>query len=139
LQTVSTTLSCLLALFNINCNQLYHDESFLMYWLIMIGVAPGAKVAFFDMQDSSKGYLSAPQNLATSLFSPLYSSGARVFSNSYGGGTYYTSSCYDVDYFSYNNPDSLIIFAAGNSGKISLLFCFQVFLISCHVVYVLLH
>ena len=74
-------------------------------------------MAFFDIESASKGYLTLPTDLASSLFSPLRSAGARVMSNSWGGGGYYTSSCYDVDYFSYQNPDTLIIFAAGNDGE----------------------
>ena len=87
------------------------------------GVAPGAKVAFYDLQSSYSGYMSVPSDLSASLFSALYSAGARVMSNSWGGGTYYTSQCYDVDYFSYHNPDVLILFAAGNQGIIFIHAC----------------
>ncbi|HEY8269595.1 MAG TPA: S8 family serine peptidase [Pseudobdellovibrionaceae bacterium] len=53
------------------------------------------------------------------LFSKAYADGARVHSNSWGSarnfGAYdnYASS---LDEFTFNNPDMLIIFAAGNSG-----------------------
>lgn len=53
------------------------------------------------------------------LFSKAYADGARVHSNSWGAarnfGAYdnYASS---VDDFMFNNPDMLIVFAAGNSG-----------------------
>ncbi len=53
------------------------------------------------------------------LFSKAYADGARVHSNSWGSarsfGAYdnYASS---VDEFMFNNPDMLIVFAAGNSG-----------------------
>lgn len=80
------------------------------------GVAPGAKVAFFDIEDGSSGVLSVPSDLSSGLLSPLRDTGARVMSNSWGGGGYYTSQCYDVDSFSYYNPDSLVVFAAGNNG-----------------------
>jgi hypothetical protein len=81
------------------------------------GVAPGAKVAFYDVQRGGQAYLTMPA-LATSLFPTLYKSGARVFSNSWGstGSDTYTDKCYDVDYYTYNNPDVLVLFAAGNSG-----------------------
>jgi hypothetical protein len=57
-------------------------------------------------------------SLAAYVFPTLYNSGARVFSNSWGsaGSDEYTDKCYDVDMYTYNNPDVLILFAAGNSG-----------------------
>ena len=48
------------------------------------GVAPGAKVAFLDVQKSDSPYLSIP-DMETQLLSTLYGSGARVMSNSWGG------------------------------------------------------
>ena len=48
------------------------------------GVAPGAKVAFVDVQNSDSPYLSIP-DLSNKLLTTLYGAGARVFSNSWGG------------------------------------------------------
>ena len=81
------------------------------------GVAPAAKVAFYDVQKDGQAYLNMP-GLRSSLFPTLYNAGARVFSNSWGaaGSDYYSDKCYDVDTYTYSNPDVLIIFAAGNTG-----------------------
>ena len=78
-------------------------------------MAPGAKVTFYDIQGTNS-YLSIPSNLANNMFKSQRNAGARVLSNSWGGGNYYNSYCYDTDYFTYNNPDVLILFAAGNYG-----------------------
>jgi len=83
------------------------------------GVAPGAKVAFYDVMGGSSAYLSIP-DLYSYLFPSLYKAGARIMSNSWGsfsGESEYTERSYDADNFAYNYPDTLIIFAAGNSGS----------------------
>jgi subtilisin family serine protease len=85
------------------------------------GIAHGAKIAFFDLQKGSAGGLNVPADMAA-IFDPLYEAGARVFSNSWGNpsiGGYansYTLAARYVDLFMYYHPDSLIVFAAGNSG-----------------------
>ncbi len=48
------------------------------------GIAPNAKVVFFDVQGGSSAYLSIP-DLDSGLLRQQYLSGARVFSNSWGG------------------------------------------------------
>lgn len=54
------------------------------------------------------------------MFYPMYLAGARVFSNSWGSygsnANRYTSDSRSVDIFMSTYPDSLILFAAGNSG-----------------------
>lgn len=62
--------------------------------------------------------LSVPSKLGD-LFAKAYADGARIHTNSWGGAR--TFGAYDnfaiqVDEWSYNNPDMLILFAAGNSG-----------------------
>lgn len=85
------------------------------------GVAAAAKIAFYDIQSSSGGYLSVPYDLRT-LFRPLYAAGARVLSNSWGnpaiGGSSnsYNAASRTVDLFMQQYPDALVIFAAGNNG-----------------------
>ena len=80
------------------------------------GMAPNAKLAFFDImgQDNS-GDLFIPVHFGD-LFSPAYMAGARIHSNSWGGGFVYDSFCLDVDEYLYDNPDFLVFFAAGNDG-----------------------
>ncbi len=62
--------------------------------------------------------LSVPSKLGD-LFAKALSEGARIHTNSWGGAR--TFGAYDgfavqTDEWSYNNPDMLILFAAGNSG-----------------------
>ena len=80
------------------------------------GVAPGAKVAFFDV-GLSTGDLSVPSNFATRLFPPGYRAGARIFSNSWGtpAAKSYTTSDTEIDKFMYNNDDALIFVSGGNN------------------------
>jgi hypothetical protein len=107
------------------------------------GVAPDAKVAFYDIQNGSNSSLKIPANLNTDLFavmhgmgtydadraSPVYCSthwalfvvhtvGARVFSNSWGqvASSGYDSRSMYSDQFMYAHQDSLVLFAAGNNG-----------------------
>ena len=84
------------------------------------GIASKSKIAFFDIGNSSNGVLSVPGNIASDLFYPLYKAGARVFSNSWGssgdGANAYTTDARAVDAFMVTFPDTLILFAAGNSG-----------------------
>jgi subtilisin family serine protease len=102
------------------------------------GVAPGAKIAFFDIgralpspspspaslssPPSSLGYSMAAipimiPRLSSVLFPTAYAAGARVHSNSWAGGlTLYTEYSLEVDSYLYENPDFLVVLAAGNRG-----------------------
>lgn len=81
------------------------------------GMAPDAKIAFYDIGYSNGEYLTVPP-LSSELFPKAYAAGARVHTNSWGDlGALYSQSAYDVDAYSYQNPDFLIFFAAGNSGQ----------------------
>ena len=51
------------------------------------------------------------------LFEPAYFAGAKLHSDSWGGGYSYDSFCLDVDEYTYNHPDFLTFFAAGNDGS----------------------
>lgn len=80
------------------------------------GVAPNAKLAFVDCGVSGGG-LSIP-NTAEELYGPSYLAGSRIHSNSWGssfsGSGYYANN--DIDQYLYDHTDSVILFAAGNSG-----------------------
>lgn len=85
------------------------------------GHAYNAKIAFYDMENDDYYSLWAPSNIDTDMFLPLYSTGgARIITNSWGdtsSNAAYTSHSRDVDQFMYDYPDSLVIFAAGNTGS----------------------
>lgn len=83
------------------------------------GMAHDAKIAFADLfagdTTNSAGSLSTG-NIYT-LFNTMYSSGARIFTNSWGTkNNVYDSSSSDVDKFMWLNPDALVLFSAGNQG-----------------------
>eukprot|EP00602_Paraphysomonas_sp_CaronLab_P011971 CAMPEP_0185043680 /NCGR_PEP_ID=MMETSP1103-20130426/43035_1 /TAXON_ID=36769 /ORGANISM="Paraphysomonas bandaiensis, Strain Caron Lab Isolate" /LENGTH=1172 /DNA_ID=CAMNT_0027583879 /DNA_START=825 /DNA_END=4343 /DNA_ORIENTATION=+ len=81
------------------------------------GIASGAKLAFFDIGVSKNhgGYLVTPDDISE-IFPASYSAGARIHSNSWGGGFWYDSYCHEVDKYLYENPNFLAIFSAGNHG-----------------------
>ena len=85
------------------------------------GHAYNSKVAFYDMENDASYSLWAPSNIDTDMFLPMYSTGgARILTNSWGDTSdvaLYTSHARDVDQFMYDYPDSLILFAAGNTGS----------------------
>jgi hypothetical protein len=82
----------------------------------MNGMAPDAKITFFDLGVTGMNYLKVP--IVTEIFESAYKSGARVHTNSWGnpGGIYGQIST-DVDQFMVDHPDSLILYSAGNNGK----------------------
>jgi subtilisin family serine protease len=80
------------------------------------GVAPTAKIAFFDLADKS-GSLYIPP--VTQHYTAFRQAKALVCSNSWGGafskkGGYYANG--EVDKYLYKNMDTLIVFANANSG-----------------------
>lgn len=81
------------------------------------GVAPNAKVAFVDVATPGSG-LYIPST-SDALYTPSYSAGARVHTNSWGSlyttGSYYSAA--DVDQYLVDHMDSTIIFSAGNNGQ----------------------
>lgn len=81
------------------------------------GVAPDAKVSFFDVGEMNEEYLLVP-DLEKYVLPMAYEAGARVHSNSWGT----TSNQYDyfsaeVDTFTYSHSDMLVVFAVGNLGE----------------------
>ena len=66
----------------------------------------------------ASGLFGIPDDLAT-LFQDAYDQGARIHSNSWGGGEPggYDSQCEALDRFVWNHKDFLVLVAAGNSGR----------------------
>ena len=82
-----------------------------------MGMAHEAKLAFFDIGvDDYDQDLAIPFDLNVDLFPPAYTAGARVHSNSWGGGYWYDIFCQDTDRYLYNNEEFVTVFAAGNDG-----------------------
>lgn len=81
------------------------------------GVAFSAQLVMQSIGDSSGALTGIPANLA-SLFTPAYTNGARVHSDSWGSSVYgqYTSDSVGVDTFIWSNPEMTICIAAGNDG-----------------------
>jgi subtilisin family serine protease len=84
------------------------------------GIAPGAKLIMQDVGDDV-GNLVALNTLSlySTAFPSAFTAGARVHTNSWGTyATIYDSFARDVDRYTYENPDFLVLVAAGNSGSI---------------------
>mmetsp|Transcript_21070 Transcript_21070/g.31264 ORF Transcript_21070/g.31264 Transcript_21070/m.31264 type:complete len:1078 (-) Transcript_21070:290-3523(-) len=81
------------------------------------GMAPGGKVAFYDI--GSPGAFAPPTNIENALLLYGYSAGAKFHSASWGGAAYgvLTGSTARFDNFAYWNDDFLFLAAAGNSGE----------------------
>lgn len=101
------------------------------------GTAPGAKLVFqaieqtmdwntqgvffwlyyVGMQPPRSGLFGIPDDLGD-LFQPAYDQGARIHSNSWGGGEpgVYDEQSQSLDQFVWDHPDFLVIVAAGNEG-----------------------
>jgi hypothetical protein len=81
------------------------------------GAAYDAKISFIDIGKGKSSDVSPPTNYYAGLFSILYSSGARVMSMSWGSASNsYNAQARYIDQFMWDYPDTLIIYAAGNSG-----------------------
>lgn len=83
----------------------------------IVGMAPGAELIVQTLLDARGKLTGIPINLGD-LFQEAYDLGAKIHNNSWGviAGGLYTLDSYEVDEFVYNNPDCLVIFAAGNRG-----------------------
>ncbi len=84
------------------------------------GAAYGAKIVAEGMWSPIISNLSVPPKLVN-LYQGAYDEGARIHTNSWGSGNSNTFGSYEgmaqqTDQFMWDNPDMLIIFAAGNSG-----------------------
>ncbi len=81
------------------------------------GIAPEAELVMQNISDANGNLSGLPADLNT-LFAQAYGGKARIHNNSWGayGAGEYSSYSEDVDEFSWDNKDFLIVFAAGNSG-----------------------
>lgn len=81
------------------------------------GAAPKAKLFFQSILDA-KGRLGGLPSDLKRLFQEAYDRGVRIHNNSWGAFGYarYAPTSRDVDRFVYDNPDMLIVIAAGNDG-----------------------
>jgi hypothetical protein len=83
------------------------------------GMAPEAKIAFFDIGASDGQLWTIPG--IPSMLQVTFNAGARVHSNSWGAESdECDAECVEVDNFQCNNPNFLTIFAAGNEGATGL-------------------
>ncbi|ETL48517.1 hypothetical protein F441_01987 [Phytophthora nicotianae CJ01A1] len=94
-----------------------------------LGIADKARIAFMDIGTQSEtctGQLNCAVSLATpadasDLLESQIDAGAKIFSFSWGTpGSDYSSQARDLDAFIYENPDVLVVVAAGNSGESSI-------------------
>ncbi|KAL7554072.1 hypothetical protein ACHAWF_017502 [Thalassiosira exigua] len=85
------------------------------------GTAPGAKLAFFDMENGYDGIADpGPNRLLRSLYNPGGSVGARVITASWGRtyGGRYTSFCRQYDAALRDSyPEMTLVVSAGNTGR----------------------
>ncbi|CAM9855742.1 unnamed protein product [Laminaria digitata] len=81
------------------------------------GMAQGAKLAFFDV---FAGNVSLTSFVGNGLWEPCLEAGCKIHSVSIGADTECAVAARDVvfDDFMYNNPENLLVFAAGNEGDI---------------------
>jgi subtilisin family serine protease len=81
------------------------------------GAAPEAE-GYFQALIGPGALSGIPDNL-NDLFQPAYDFGARIHTNSWGSSVQgrYTTSSLQVDQFSWDNKDFLILYAAGNDGR----------------------
>jgi hypothetical protein len=80
------------------------------------GMSPAAKLAFFDI-GALNNELVVPFDLGEEVLAPAYTAGARIHSNSWGGGYFYDAYALAVDeYISNVRPDFTVFFAGGNNG-----------------------
>jgi len=82
------------------------------------GVAPNAKVNGFDVGDAN-GTLYVPDDVNGVFLNGLFA-GAHIHSNSWGSSapSYYDTTTQSLDRFMYDNPEHLVLVAAGNDGGV---------------------
>lgn len=82
----------------------------------MNGIAPEAKLSFFDIGKTGESFLHVSSSL-TFILAAAYATGARVHSNSWGNANFdYDSTAEELDTYLYNHTDFLVLFGAGNRG-----------------------
>jgi hypothetical protein len=88
-------------------------------------MAAASRIVFTDIQVSSDS-LTIPDDLYSGIFADAYAAGARIHSNSWGCGrapedsvtkcNVYDSMAADIDRFSWEHEDFVVLVAAGNDG-----------------------
>lgn len=83
----------------------------------VMGAAPEAKVFFQSILDNNGGLGGLPNDIGQ-LLKEAYAKGARIHNNSWGAFSFarYSNTSLDVDRFVADNPDMLVVIAAGNDG-----------------------
>eukprot|EP00604_Paraphysomonas_vestita_P002812 CAMPEP_0174818882 /NCGR_PEP_ID=MMETSP1107-20130205/1813_1 /TAXON_ID=36770 /ORGANISM="Paraphysomonas vestita, Strain GFlagA" /LENGTH=431 /DNA_ID=CAMNT_0016031437 /DNA_START=818 /DNA_END=2110 /DNA_ORIENTATION=+ len=82
------------------------------------GHASGAKIAFFDMEDSKHPENGLAYPAIDEFFNCAYSAGAKLHSNSWGGAfNAYDEDTLKMDGYLVDHQDFLAVFAAGNEGN----------------------
>lgn len=82
------------------------------------GIAPEAKISYTNIM-----YIEGIGGRDSNLYEYLdlaHKDGARIHTNSWGDDstTLYTTLCYDIDKFAYDNPEDLIIFSVTNFDRL---------------------
>lgn len=88
----------------------------------LAGMAPAAQITMLSMGPNNSTSLNVPFDLTTGVFQDAYNDGARLHNNSWGDGSAFAAGAYtayasDVDEFIRDNPDMLVLIAAGNEGS----------------------
>ncbi|HQT44543.1 MAG TPA: S8 family serine peptidase, partial [Candidatus Micrarchaeota archaeon] len=86
---------------------------------LITGFAPSSGLYFQSVLDYDGGLGGIPVDIYD-LFNQTYPLGARIFSSSWGSEAHgaYTFDSQSADRFVYDNPDALLVFAAGNDGAV---------------------
>lgn len=81
------------------------------------GAAPEARLIIQSILDNAGGLGGLPADL-NQLFLPVYNDGARIHTNSWGAAYFgaYTTDSRNVDMFTWNHKDMVVLFSAGNAG-----------------------
>ena len=81
------------------------------------GMAYDAKVAFYDIGQPKAQYLDVPGNLAADMFPYAKRVGSNIHTNSWGSNAnVYSGGARQIDEYTFDNQDFLVLVAAGNSG-----------------------
>lgn len=82
------------------------------------GLGYAAKIAFFDLTPGEDSYIFPPSDMYNDFYGVTATSGAHISTNSWGSSTgYYESMALQTDEYLYDNPEFLVLFAAGNDGS----------------------
>lgn len=86
---------------------------------VIKGIAPGARLFMQSLNPNGKSSIYAPDDLRL-LFAEAKDAGASIHSSSWGDSlSAYSIDSYLIDDFAFQNPGSLLVFAAGNKGPYS--------------------